>query len=151
LSAALRVLGVAALVGGLGGCRAQATNRQLEVELAGRVLGERGDGHRVVFVATEPCEPARLEHTHTVAMAFLGPQAKEGRFETEASAHEGLRFFLCGFALDAAEQLVAFGQYAHNPIIVPASTQAEVELEDLDLVLTPVEPRSLPPGRYRVR
>jgi hypothetical protein len=115
------------------------------------IRGTRGDGHRVVFIAVEPCDPARLESTKTVAAAFLGPDAKGGSFDTEAAAHDGSEFYACAFALDAKDYLVGFGQYEKNPITVRASDDPEVEVEDVDITLAPVRARQLPVGRYRAR
>jgi hypothetical protein len=120
-----------------------------EAEIEGTLSGARGDGHRVVFVAVEPCNPDRIESTRTVATAFLGPTTKTASFGTEAAAREGSQFYACAFALDAKERLVGFGQYPKNPISVHAGDTSEVEIDDVDIELAAVEPRQLPTGWYR--
>jgi hypothetical protein len=119
-----------------------------EAEFEGTLRGVRGDGHRVVFIAIEPCDPERLESTKTVATAFLGPESKEGSFATEAAAHDGSGFYACAFALDDEDHVVGFGQYEKNPIAVRANDDPEVEIEDVDISLAPTRPRQLPMGRY---
>lgn len=133
----------------MGASPANAKTPLFEAEFTGTLQGSSGDGHRVVFIATEPCEPDRLERIKTVGMVFLGPGAKNGTFGAETSAHEGSTFYLCAFALDAEDRLVSFGQYPKNPIIVRASDDSEIEFKGVDVVLAPVAPRQLPEGRYR--
>jgi hypothetical protein len=133
------------------GCHSADRPRKVwfEAEVEGTLSGAQGDGHRVVFVAIEPCDPDRLESIKTVATAFFGPSAKNGDYDTEAAARDGSVFYVCAFALDAADRLVGFGQYAKNPISVRAGDSSEVEIEDVDIRLLPVQPRQLPVGRYR--
>ncbi len=87
----------------------------------------------------------------TVATAFLGPSSTNGRYDTEAAARDASEFYVCAFAVDAADRLVGFGQYTKNPISVRAGDGSEVEIEDVDIRLLPVQPRQLPVGRYRGR
>jgi hypothetical protein len=135
------------------GCHSDHRQKKVwfEAEIEGTLRGTQGDGHRVVFVATEPCSPDRLESMKTVATAFLGPSSVNGNYDTEAAARDGSVFYVCAFAMDAADRLVGFGQYEKNPISVRAGDRSEVEIEDVDILLLPVQPRQLPVGRYRGR
>jgi hypothetical protein len=123
--------------------------RWFEAEIEGTLSGERGDGHRVVFVAAEPCQSESIEKIETVAMVLLGPRFKSGDFSAEAIASEGTRFYLCAFALDREDRLVGFGQYEDNPVVIHANDEPEVEVEDIDIALEKTSPRQLPKGRYR--
>jgi len=118
--------------------------RWFEAEIEGTLSGERGDGHRVVFVAAEPCRSESIEKTETVAMVLLGPRFKRGDFNAEAIASEGTRFYLCAFALDGSDRLVGFGQYEKNPVVIHANDEPEVEVEDVDIALSKTSPRQLP-------
>jgi hypothetical protein len=120
-----------------------------EVELTGDLGGERGDGNRVVFVATEPCRADNIERVVTVAMSFVGPRFKSGHFSAEAVARDGTQFYLCAFALDTTDRLVGFGDFEHNPIVIRESDKPEVEVEDIDITVARTAPRQLPKGRYR--
>jgi hypothetical protein len=123
--------------------------RWFEAELEGTLSGERGDGHRVVFVAAEPCRSESIEKVETVAMVLLGPRFKSGDWNADAIARDGTRFYLCAFALDASDRLVGFGEYEKNPVVIHANDAPEVEVEDVDIALSKTSPRQLPKGRYR--
>jgi hypothetical protein len=119
-----------------------------EAEIGGTLSGARADARRVLFVAVEPCDPDRIELTRTVAIAFLAP-GSNGAFETEAAARDGSSFYVCAFAVDGEDRMVAFGQYDRNPVVVHAAARAEIEIGGVDVLLASREPRQLPRGQYR--
>lgn len=120
-----------------------------EVELEGTVRGAVKGARYVVLVSEQPCTPDNVGTVPTIAIGEARRKPKGLLYATEGNVREGSRGHLCATVLDARGRAIGFGAYAKNPIVFGASGKDELELEDLDVTVTPLSPpRELPPNRF---
>jgi hypothetical protein len=98
----------------------------------------------VAIVTPEECTLDNLASVPTLAIGEGRPRPTVRKFWTEGNVREGTRAWVCVFGLDANGAVSGFGSYPQNPLTLRGGGKNEIEIEDLDVTLSPVRPpRSL--------
>lgn len=120
-----------------------------EVEFEGKLLGAPPAARYVVIVTPEPCTADNLGTVPTIAIGEGRRKPAGLVYWTEGNVREGSRGYVCAFALNARGRATAFGAHPRSPLLFAAGGKDDLEFEDVDIPLRPLDPpRELPPQRF---